>query len=155
MKKILLVLLSTLLFLSCSKDNDKPTLKRFDYVYSNNEIDLYNRINDYRITAGVNPLILVNHVSYKCMEHNEYMMNNGVVNHDYFYNRSENIIKVCGATEVDEILAFNYPTNENVLNGWAGSSCHDTIIKSEHSRIGLSIRQNPDGKKYYTVIFLD
>jgi uncharacterized protein YkwD len=153
MKKILL-LLTIFLFISCSK-KDEPILETFNYTYTDSEIDLFNRINHYRDSLGVGTVSLVEHVSYKCMEHNNYMITNNIVNHDYFYDRYTNIENVCEATKVAEIIAFNYQTNKSVLRAWINSSCHDTIIEGDFKRIGISIRENQVHRKYYTVIFID
>ena len=52
------------------------------------------------MSQGLNALQVVNHISYKSKEHNEYMIDNNVVNHDYFEQRSNNIINVLGAVRV-------------------------------------------------------
>ena len=153
MKKILLLLAIFLMF-SCSKD-DEPVLETFNYTHNDTEIDLFNKINHYRDSLGVETLSLVEHVSYKCMEHNEYMIDSNVINHDYFYDRGINIQKVCHATKVGEILAYNYQTNKSALSAWINSSCHDTILSGEYKRIGLSIRVDINNRKYYTAIFID
>lgn len=154
MKKLLLVLFTSILILSCSKD-DEQVLVTYNYTHSDSEIDLLNRINHYRDSIGIGQVSLVGHISYKCGEHNDYMITNNVVNHDYFYDRSTNIEKICHATKVGEIIAYNYQTNKSVLIAWMNSPCHDTVIKSEFKRIGISIKENPDHRKYYTVIFID
>ena len=152
--KIFTLLILGILTLSCAKDNNEP-LKVQSYVFSDTEIDLFNKINHFRDSIGVGELTLVQHVSYKCMEHNEYMINNNIVNHDYFYDRSTNIQNVCGATNVGEVIAYNYLTSSSVLLAWLNSPTHDTIIRSEFKRIGISIRESPNHRKYYTVIFID
>ena len=153
MRKII-ILFTVFLMFSCSKEND-PVLETFNYSHSDIEIDLLNKINHYRDSLGVSQVSLVEHISYKCMEHNEYMINTNNINHDYFYDRATNIEKVCRATKVAEILAYNYQTNNSVLNAWINSACHDTILKNEFKRIGLSIRVGPNNRKYYTVIFIN
>jgi uncharacterized protein YkwD len=153
MKKVLFILLA-IATISCSKSNEIiPT----EYTYDSNssEIEMLNTINHYRDSLGKEPVTLVEHVSFKCEEHNEYMIINNIINHDYFYDRSENILLVCHATKVGEIIAFNYNTCKSTINAWMNSPCHDTIIRSDFKRIGISIRENAQHQKYYTVIFID
>jgi hypothetical protein len=84
------------------------------------------------------------------------MISNGTLSHDYFYQRSENIKQVCGATRVGEILGYNYSLNSSVLRAWQTSPTHDTLIRSEFRRIGISISTNPvNNRKFYTVIFFN
>ena len=86
-----------LTLVSCSKDSqdEAENLELItNYDYSTEEFDLANRINDYRESVGKNRLELINHISYKSLEHNEYMIENNVVNHDYFDSRANNIMQV-------------------------------------------------------------
>jgi uncharacterized protein YkwD len=156
MKKVLILFLISSILLSCTPQEDTPIPQVYPYEHSVEEIDLVNKINHYRDSLGKGTVVIVEHVSYKCMEHNDYMILNGEMTHDYFYQRSENIKQVCDATRVGEILAYNFSTNTTVLSAWKGSSTHDTLIRSEYKRIGVSIRVNPiNNRKFYTVIFID
>ena len=47
-------------------------------------------------------------MSYKSQEHNVYMIQNNVVNHDNFESRANNIIQVLGAVSVGENIAYNF-----------------------------------------------
>jgi uncharacterized protein YkwD len=153
MKKVLFILLA-ITTISCSKGAETipPTYK---YISSTDEIEMLNTINHYRDSLGKQPVTLVEHVSFKCEEHNEYMIINNIINHDYFYDRSENIKQVCHAMHVGEIIAYNYNTCKSTVNAWMNSPCHDTILRSDFKRIGISIRENTQHQKYYTVIFID
>lgn len=156
MKKILGILLALALTISCTADDSAPTPPAQPYTFSDTEIDLFNKINHFRDSVGVGQLTLIEHVSFKCQEHNQYMIDNNVVNHDYFYDRSTNIQQVCHAHRVGEIIAYNYYTNNSVMAAWINSPCHDTIIRTEFNRIGIAITVNPtNNRKYYTVIFID
>lgn len=156
MKRILMLFIVVVLGFSCHNGDEDKNLVVQTYDSSPTEIDLLNKINHFRDSIGVGEVQLVQHVSYKCYEHNQYMIQTNTINHDYFQDRVNNIQQVCGAVKVSEILAFNYQTNNNVMHAWINSPCHDTIIESEFSRIGISVTVNPtNNKKYYTVIFLD
>ena len=126
-----------------------------NYDYSADEIDLANRINAYRVSIGLNSLETINHISYKSLEHNQYMIDNNVVNHDYFEERSNNIIQVLGAVKVGENIAYNFSTPNAALYAWLQSPGHKANLDGDYTHFGISITVNPStGKKYYTNMFM-
>lgn len=146
--------------ISCSSNStedvaaSKPQLIQ-DYTYSSDEAQLADLINEHRVSLGLNPLQLINHISYKSEEHNEYMIAKKVVNHDLFAERSENIIEVLGAVKVNENVAYNYVSASSVLNAWLNSPGHKANIEGNFTHFGISVRQDPTtGRKYYTNIFI-
>ena len=148
MKKILIIALVLTTF-SCSNQVDK-TLKYYPFENSQNEMSLLNDINNYRASLGVGKLVISQHVSYKCSEHNDYMIRMNTLTHNGFVERSENIQQVCGATSVGEVLACNFSTNESVLRGWKNSVTHDTVVKGTFNRVGISIKEDSNGCLLYT-----
>jgi uncharacterized protein YkwD len=146
-------------FASCSKDSSEDTEEQLELVtnfdYNADELELANRINSYRVSVGKNALEIVNHVSYKSLEHNQYMITNNVVNHDYFDSRANNIIQVLGAVRVGENVAYNFSTPNAVLNAWLNSAGHKQNLDGDYTHFGISIKVNPaNGKKYYTNMFM-
>jgi len=150
--------LFTLISCSSNKTEEatapKPELIQ-NYDYSSSELELADLINEHRVSLGLNPLQLVNHVSYKSEEHNAYMIARKVVNHDLFPERSENIIEVLGAVKVNENVAYNFVSSSSALNAWLNSPGHRANIEGNFTHFGLSIRVDAEtGKKYYTNIFI-
>jgi len=147
---------------SCSSDSsedlaEKPTSAKLvqNYDYSDNELQLADLVNAHRVELGLNPLQIINHISYKSEEHNEYMIQNNVVNHDQFQERSQNIIEVLGAVKVNENVAYNYVSPNSALHAWLNSPGHKANIEGDFTHFGISIRVNPvNGKTYYTNIFM-
>ena len=145
---------------SCSTDSkedntssDKTLVTNYDY--SAEELQLAQKINEYRVSQGLNSLEIVNHISYKSQEHNEYMIDNNVVNHDYFSERAENIIEVLGAVKVGENIAYNFSTPNSTMYAWLNSPGHKANLDGEYTHFGVSITINPaNGKKYYTNMFM-
>lgn len=157
--KSLLPLALAFTMISCSSDATEgaPSDSRIieEYTYDNDELQLSDLINDYRESIGLNRLETINHVSYKSEEHNDYMIVNNVVNHDYFQQRSQNIIEVLGAVKVNENVAYNYMTSQGALNAWLGSPGHKANIEGDFTHFGISVSINPEnGRKYYTNIFV-
>lgn len=146
--------------ISCSSNDTEETVAAKpqlieSYEYNSNELQLADLINEHRASLGLNPLQLINHVSYKSEEHNEYMIARKVVNHDLFAQRSENIIEVLGAVKVNENVAYNFVSSASALNAWLNSPGHKANIEGNFTHFGISIREDETtGKKYYTNIFV-
>lgn len=155
----ILIVVCSITTISCSNDSDELTDSASqlvtDYAYSNDELQLLDVINKYRAVKGLNPFVLINHISHKSQEHNLYMIDNNVVNHDFFFERSNNIIEVLGAIKVAENVAYNYNNANSVLNAWLNSPDHKKNLDGNYTHIGISISLNTtNGKKYYTNIFM-
>ncbi len=147
--------------ISCSSNDTedttpvaRPQLVQ-DFNYNTDELQLADLINQYRVSLGLNPLQLINHVSYKSEEHTQYMIAKKSVNHDQFAERSENIMEVLGAVKVNENVAYNFMTSAAALNAWLNSPGHKANIEGNFTHFGISIKEDPTtGKKYYTNIFI-
>ncbi|WP_281633199.1 CAP domain-containing protein [Flavobacterium luteolum] len=139
-----------------SADTATPTeVLVANYTYNDTEIETMRLINEYRVSIGLNALERVNHISFKCEEHNKYMIENNVVNHNDFVARSSNITSVLGAKKVGENVAYNYKTPEAALRAWLDSPGHKENIEGDYTHFGLSVTTDPaTGKKYYTNIFV-
>lgn len=144
---------------SCSSDSADESapaaapVQQMSYTYSATELETMALINEYRVSIGLNSLKEINHISYKSEEHDHYMIANNVVNHDDFVSRSANIMKVLGAKNVSENIAYNYNSPKAALTAWLNSPSHKEIIEGNYTHFGLSIRLSESGKKYYTNIF--
>jgi len=159
MFRALLPLAIVFTMVSCSSDSSEGTStdKRVvtTYNYNETELKLVNLINNYRQSIGLNTLEVINHISYKSEEHNIYMIDNNVVNHDYFQQRSDNLIQVLGAERVGENIAYNYQTAENAFNAWMNSPGHRANIEGDYTHFGISVTiDTKTGKKYYTNMFM-
>jgi uncharacterized protein YkwD len=156
----MLIMLSVFSFISCTKNEEDEVLAQkqqivSSYDYTNDETQLVDLINNYRVAHGKNALEVVNHISYKSQEHNTYMISNNVVNHDLFDERSTNIIQVLGAKKVGENIAYNFTSSNGAFQAWLLSPGHKENIDGDYTHIGISITINPvNGKKYYTNMFM-
>ncbi|MES2412039.1 MAG: CAP domain-containing protein, partial [Bacteroidota bacterium] len=128
MFRALLPLAIVFTMVSCSSDSSEGSSTDnklvTTYNYNDAELRLVTLINNYRASIGLNTLEVINHISYKSQEHNIYMIDNNVVNHDYFTQRSNNLIQVLGAEKVGENIAYNYQTPESALSAWLNSPAH-------------------------------
>jgi uncharacterized protein YkwD len=82
------------------------------------------------------------------------MITNNVINHAFFQDRSDNIRSVLGASNVSEIVAYNYIQPQGVLEAWLKSPSHKEAIEGNFTDFGVSIIKNTDGKNYFTIIFI-
>jgi uncharacterized protein YkwD len=164
MKKMMCAMMFVVIFItmnSCSADSaegaDNSTTTETlitNYTYNDSEIETMKLINDYRVSIGLNALEKINHISFKCEEHNNYMIANNVVDHNDFTSRSNNIISVLGAKKVGENVAYNYKTSEAAVRAWLDSPGHKENIVGDFTHFGLSVTTDAKtGKKYYTNIF--
>ena len=166
MKKIMRTMLFIAILVAmnaCSADSAEASLETTtptetlvaNYTYNDTEIETMRLINEYRLSIGLNSLERINHISYKCEEHNKYMIQNNVVDHNDFVARSTNMTNVLGAKRVGENVAYNYKTPEAAVRAWLDSPGHKENIVGDYSHFGLSVTTDPaTGKKYYTNIFV-
>ncbi|OMQ11563.1 CAP domain-containing protein [[Flexibacter] sp. ATCC 35103] len=166
MKKMMYAMMFVVIFItmnSCSADSAEATEENStttqtlitNYTYNDSEIETMKLINDYRVSIGLNTLEKINHVSFKCQEHNAYMIANNVVDHNDFTSRSNNIMSVLSAKKVGENVAYNYKTSEAAVKAWLESPGHKENIEGDYTHFGLSVTtDSKTGKKYYTNIFV-
>ena len=159
MFRALLPLAIVFTMVSCSSDSSEgsSTDKKIvtTYNYNDTELKLVTLVNNYRQSIGLNTLEVINHISYKSQEHNIYMIDNNVVNHDYFQQRSNNLIEVLGADRVGENIAYNYQTAESAMSAWLNSPAHKANIEGNYTHLGISVTvDEKTGKKYYTNMFI-
>jgi uncharacterized protein YkwD len=160
--RLLLMFSVVYIFNSCSSDSPStqststslPLVAIPTYTYNSLENETLTLINTYRVSIGLKTLEKSNYASFKSEEHDNYMINNNVVNHDFFSTRSQNIIETLGAKRVGENIAYNYSTPKAVLTAWLESPEHKQCIEGDYTQFGISIRINSEGKKYYTNIFI-
>ena len=146
---------------SCSSDATEDTSVTakmqadVKFEYSASELATMKLINDYRVSKGLAVLQQIAYVSVKSEEHDQYMITKNVVSHDGFVSRSADIVKVVGAKNVGENIAYNYNSPEGAVNAWLKSASHKENIEGNFTHFGIAIRENATtGKKYYTNIFV-
>lgn len=159
MFRALLPLAIVFTMVSCSSEDSETTTTSSklvtEYNYNDTELRLVQLINDYRQSIGLNPLEVINHISYKSEGHNEYMIEKQAVSHDYFQERSANLIQVLGAEKVAENVAYNYNTPESAFAAWKNSPGHRANIEGDFTHFGISVTIDSEtGRKFYTNMFI-
>lgn len=161
MKKMMinsLALIFTIVSLtSCSSDSEsvnEPIESAKSYTHNANELELLDKVNEYRVSIGLNPLEIIEHISYKSSEHNNYMLATQTVTHEGFDQRKSNLQSVLGAYRVGENVAFAYATAQSTVNAWINSPGHKANLEGDYTHFGASIRMDDQGRKYYTNMFI-
>lgn len=162
MKKITYVtLLLSIILMSCSQDDDLAVLENeqarpeIELRYSDAEQDIINLVNSHRLSNGLGELSLLNLATLEAQEHTAYMIQIGELNHDNFAQRHQNLVRNAEAKSVAENVAYGYRSARSVVNAWLNSEGHRRNIEnSEFTHFGISMKQDENGKPYYTNIFL-
>jgi uncharacterized protein YkwD len=82
------------------------------------------------------------------------MIDNDVINHDYFQYRADNLQKTLGAERVGENIAYNYQNVQSILDAWLNSTGHKENIEGDYTNFGLSITIGTNQRKYITLILI-
>ena len=152
MRKFLILII---LLLSCTKNDESVIPQLYNYQFSAKEIELFDRINHHRDSIGLNILQSNQHISHVCYEHDIYMIENDVINHDYFQQRADNLQNTLGAVNVGENIAYNFSTPKSTLNAWLNSQGHKRIIEGVYTDFGLSITKDENQRNYVTLILIN
>ena len=119
------------------------------------DYDIAELINAYRISKGLTNFNILNEASKEAISHNQYMVNQGAPSHDYFYVRSQNLKKTVNAIAVSENVGYGFSTAQSLVNAWLNSEEHrENIENPEFTDIGISTKQDAEGKNYFTNIFV-
>ena len=160
--KGLLLILCTSFLTSCAKDSigeevssyDQTVTERLEYTYTDIETGILDEVNLYRRALNLPELTLMVNLSLESETHNKYMIEQGKVSHDNFTQRASILMEAVRARKVAENVGFGYRTSEAVVNAWLKSKGHRENIEGNFTHIGVSVRQDADGKNYFTNIFI-
>ena len=88
------------------------------------EDDLLNRINEYRATRDLKPLVMVSAYVALARAQSQAMRAAGRLSHDGFKGRFKKA-RQSGASSCVENVGWNYPTAQAQFDGWQQSPGHD------------------------------
>ena len=157
-----MLIFCALFLTSCSKDSindevtayDQVVTEKVDYQYNTVEVEILDEINLYREALGLSNLRPLAELSIESEGHNEYMIEEGVVSHDNFSQRASALMNEVGAKAVAENVGYGYRTSQAVVNAWLKSKGHRENIEGGFTHFGISVRQDENGKNYFTNIFI-
>ncbi|MFD2907737.1 CAP domain-containing protein [Flavobacterium ardleyense] len=161
MKKIIItiVALTFISLTSCSSDSDNvsnsnPIETAKSYTHAVNELELLDEVNSYRVSVGLIPLQIIEHISHVSSQHNDYMIAVKNANHDGFSERKSNLKQVLCAVRVGENVAYGFNTSKATVSAWTTSPSHKANLEGDYSHFGASIKTDDAGRKYYTNMFI-
>lgn len=117
------------------------------------EEDLFNIVNTHREEMGLNKLEFSAEAYRYAKEHNEYMISENELSHDFFSSRASNLANETRAVYVGENVAKDYNTNMGAFQGWYNSPAHRKTMEGEFTHAAVSISVSPLGKAFFTQIF--
>lgn len=123
-------------------------------TYSTIEVEVMDRVNDFRAGLGLPELESLNEISMQAGYHNSHMIENAEVCHDDFPSRYAALVNSVNAKAVSENVAYGYRTAEAVVNAWVKSDGHRKNMESNVTHFGISIKEDAEGKLYFTNIFV-
>lgn len=157
--------LLVVLFTSCSRYENfagyegetESTTEKINLVSSDKhstiEAELFDLINNYRLSIGLNTLEFENVTYYYAGLHTDYMIEKETLSHAKFAERAENISKRTGAEFVAENVASKYDSVEEALEAWLNSPGHRQNIEGDYTHSAISIKTNHNGDLYFTQLF--
>lgn len=158
--KVLAVLVLSLSLFSCSVEDDLAASEAYNteniiVEYNSIDYEILDLINIYRTTLNLEPLNILNEASKEAIAHNQYMINEGTISHDFFYLRSQNLVESVDAKKVLENVGYGFFNAQSVFNAWLNSEGHKENIENPNvTDFGISTTKDENGKYYFTKIFV-
>jgi len=118
------------------------------------EIEILELINQHRIEIGLNALASNSTIKSVAYSHTDYMVEVNNMSHDHFYQRRNSLIVNASAEVVSENVAYAYSSAHSVVKAWLKSEGHKANIEGDFTDFDVSAEQNPEGKWYFTNIFI-
>lgn len=117
------------------------------------ENKLFDLVNEYRSSQGLNKLQFESVSYYFAKEHTKYMISKKQTSHAFFNKRAENISKRTGATMVSENVAKDYDTIYEAFEAWLESPGHRKNLEGDYTHSAIGIVKDSNGNLYFTQIF--
>jgi len=117
------------------------------------ETELFDLINNHRVSIGLNELTFDNTTYYYAGQHNKYMISQNKISHDKFVERAKNVTKKTGAAHVAENVARNYNSMQMVFEAWLDSQSHRRALEGNYSHSAINITETVEGNLYFTQMF--
>ncbi|OIP52068.1 MAG: hypothetical protein AUK33_02215 [Flavobacteriaceae bacterium CG2_30_34_30] len=117
------------------------------------ENDLFERVNQYRISLGKAPLERNTDADNQASEHTIYMVEKNNINHDFLQQRTAFFLNL-GFVSLKENVASGYTNAQTLLDAWLQSESHRFAIEADGVATGISVLKNEAGIQFITQIYL-
>jgi uncharacterized protein YkwD len=121
------------------------------------ELAVYNRVNLYRMSLDLPPVVIDPVISAQARKHSEEMAKTGIMSHDGFRERVDSVAQQIPYRNAAENLATNAGFQEPdvaAIQGWIESPGHHRNMIGRFDLTGISVVQNAKGEYYFTQIFV-
>ncbi len=121
------------------------------------ELAIYNRVNLYRMSLDLPPLVIDPVISAQAKAHSQEMAKTGSMNHDGFRERVDSVAKTITYRSAAENVATNMGYKEpdvEAIQGWIESPGHHRNMIGRYNLTGIGVTQDAKGEYFFTQIFI-
>lgn len=139
--------------MSCSDDENSDVEQAADETFLTITEEILELVNNHRNSIGLSSLSRNATADALSIEHTNYMISEGVTNHDGFGERLDQLRLEENATGGAENVAMGFSTAEAVVSGWLNSGGHRDNIEGNYTHTGIAAIQDNQGRYYFTQLF--
>jgi uncharacterized protein YkwD len=124
---------------------------------NSSELAIYHRVNQYRQSQNLPPLVVDPIISAQAKAHSERMARIGRITHDGFNERVQSVAQEIVYRSAAENVGYNvgYTQPEAIaVEDWIGSPGHQKNMVGRYDLTGIGSARNARGETYFTQIFI-
>jgi uncharacterized protein YkwD len=124
---------------------------------NSSELAIYHRVNQYRQSQNLPPLVVDPIISAQAKAHSERMARVGHITHDGFNERVQSVAQEIVYRSAAENVGYNvgYTQPEAIaVEDWIGSPGHQKNMVGRYDLTGIGSARNAKGETYFTQIFI-
>ena len=126
-------------------------------VMSSSELAIYSRVNQYRQSQNLPPLVIDPIISAQAKLHSEEMARAGQIGHEGFNERVQSVAKEIVYRSAAENVGYSvgYAQPEAIaVEDWINSPGHQKNMVGRYDLTGIGMAKNAKGETYFTQIFI-
>jgi uncharacterized protein YkwD len=116
------------------------------------ELGVYQKVNQYRQSRHLPPLIVDPSISAQAKAHSQEMARTGTLSHR-IESSAQKIAYPTAAENISTSRGYRYPEIVAV-QGWISSPLHHQNLIGRYNLTGVGVAQNAKGEYYFTQIFI-
>ena len=153
------VITSALILCSCSSQKEEQVpAARTSMTPAQVEREIFDRVNTYRRSRGLQVLVLSREMSELAREHSKSMASRGKMSHKGSGRRFSKMQRgAMGLSSFAENVALNFGHRnpaQTAVSGWIKSPGHHrNILRKEDRLTGIGVAVAKDGTWYFTQLF--
>lgn len=126
-------------------------------VMNSSELAIHHRVNQYRQSQNLPPLVVDPIISAQAKAHSEKMARVGKIGHEGFNDRVQSVSKEIVYRSAAENVGYNvgYAQPEAIaMEDWINSPGHQKNLVGRYDLTGIGSAKNDRGETYFTQIFI-